>query len=129
MKEILKKLGISERTINQMFKLCPNIENLSNEKIEEKIEILKKIKCDDIQIRNIISSNPLYLDRYVNKLIAEMQKIGFTDLNILFDGNPYILNLDYFEIKNYIKEREKNGELIDDIIDDLSSNPFIFQEI
>lgn len=132
MKELLKKLGISDKTINQMIEICPNIKELNNEEILSKIEILKSLKCDDMQIRNIISSNVNYLDKSsndINKLIKKMDKLGFTTLNVLIDGNPYILNLDEFEIENYIKEREKNGELLEDIVDEMTSNPFLFEEI
>ena len=119
--EILKKLGI-----------CPNIKELSEIEILQKIEILKKINCNNIQIRNIVSSNPMYLDRSttdVNKLIKKMNELGFSTLNISFDGNPYILNLNAFEIEIYIKERQKNGELLEDVVDDIESNLYIFQEI
>ena len=132
MKEILKKIGISEKTINQMEEICPNIKDLTNEEILSKIEILKKINCDDIQIRNIISSNAMYLDKSntdINKLINELRKLGFDNLDLLFDGNPNILNLDDFEVRKYIKDRERNGELLEDIVDDMSSNLFIFEEI
>ena len=132
MEEILKNLEISEKTISQMIEVCPNIKELSEREILEKIEILKKVNCNNIQIRNIVSSNPMYLDRSntdVNKLIKKMNEVGFSTLNILFDGNPYILNLDAFEIENYIKERQKNGELLEDIVDDMESNLYVFQEI
>ena len=132
MKEILKKIGISEKTINQMEEICPNIKDLTKEEVLNKIEILKDINCDDIQIRNIISSNAMYLDRSntdINKLINELRKLGFDNLDLLFDGNPNILNLDDFEVRKYIKDREGNGELLEDIVDDMSSNLFIFEEI
>ncbi len=132
MEEILRGLGISENTISQMEELCPNIKELSKEEIEKKIEKLKEMKCDDIQVRNIISSNAIYLDRSVtdvDKLINTMKDLGFDNLNILLDGNPYILNLDDFEIKNYITKREEKGELLEDIVDDMSTNPFLFEEI
>ena len=132
MEEMLEKRGIGEKTISQMIEICPNIKELGDEEILQKIEILKKVNCDDIQIRNIVSSNPMYLDRSntdVNKLINKMKDIGFSTLNILFDGNPYILNLDEFEIENYIKERENNGEQLEDIVDDMDSNPYLFEEI
>lgn len=132
MKEILKKIGISEKTINQMEEICPNIKDLTKEEVLNKIEILKDINCDDIQIRNIISSNAMYLDRSntdINKLINELRKLGFDNLDLLFDGNPNILNLDDFEVRKYIEDREKNGELLEDIVDDMSSNLFIFEEI
>ncbi len=132
MEETLKNLEISEETIGQMIEVCPNIKELSKMEILEKIEILKKINCNNIQIRNIVSSNPMYLDRSntdVDKLIKKMDEVGFSTLNILFDGNPYILNLDAFEIENYIKERQKNGELLEDIVDNMESNLYVFQEI
>lgn len=132
MKEILKKIGISEKTINQMEEICPNIKDLTNEEVLSKIEILKDINCDDIQIRNIVSSNAMYLDKSntdINKLINELRKLGFDNLDLLFDGNPNILNLDDFEVRRYIEDRERNGELLEDIVDDMSSNLFIFEEI
>lgn len=132
MEEILKKLGISERTIGQMKEICPNLQNIEEEEILEHIEILKIIGCDEIQIRNIISSNALYLDRTktdINKLINKMEELGFNTLNVLFDGNPYILNIDDYELDKYIKAREEKGEKKEDIIDDLSSNLYLFEEI
>ena len=132
MKEMLKKIGISEKTINQMEEICPNIKDLTNEEVLSKIEILKDINCDDIQIRNIISSNAMYLDKSntdINKLINVLRKLGFDNLDLLFDGNPNILNLDDFEVRKYIEDRERNGELLEDIVDDMSSNLFIFEEI
>lgn len=132
MEEILRKIGISDNTIEQMEEICPNIKELEAKEILEKIEILKNIKCDEIQIRNIISSNAQYLDRSntdIEKLIKKLEELGFDTLNILFDGNPYILNLDDYEIENYIKNREDKGELLEDIVDDMSSTPYIFQEI
>ena len=62
-------------------------------------------------------------------LINYLQQLGFNNLNILFDSNPYILNLEPFEIKNYIEGRIKNGNLIEEIIDDLESNPILFNEM
>lgn len=132
MEEILKKLGINDKTIKQMIEICPNIKDLDDREILSKIEILKQLGCNEIQIRNIISSNATYLDRSINdinKLINKMTEFGFDTLNILLDGNPYILNLDAWEIENYINNREKNGELLEDVVDEMASNPFIFEEI
>ncbi len=132
MEEILKRLGISQKTINQMEEISPNIKELSEEEIKEKIDILKKIKCDEIQVRNIISSNAMYLEKSntdIEKLINKMHELGFEMLNILFDGNPYILNLEAYEIENYIQKRQAEGEELEDIVDEMSSDPSIFTEI
>ena len=44
MEEILRKIGISDNTIEQMEEICPNIKELEAKEILEKIEILKNIK-------------------------------------------------------------------------------------
>ena len=130
--EELYRIGISENTIKNMLELVPYISEMSEKEIKEKELILKKINCDENQIINIISSNPTYLDKtndIVLRLISKLKSYGFSMLNILFDSNPYILNLEVFEIENYINNRLDSGEELEDIIDDLDSNPILFNEI
>lgn len=132
MEEILKKLGIGETTIKEMKELCPNIIDMEKEEILEKIEILRKINCNKMQIRNIISSNAMYLDRLstdVNKLIKKLEEMGFETLNILIEENPYILNLDDFEVENYITKRLEKGEKQKEIVEDMILNPLLFNEV
>jgi len=128
----LYNMGISDNTIKNMIDLVPEIKDISSSEILEKKELLEKIKCTDYQMMNIISSNPQYLNRTNSEIINLIQKLnslGFDTLNILFDSNPYILNLDPFEIDNYINIRLSNGELIEDIVDDLETNTYLFNEI
>ena len=130
--EELYRIGISENTIKNMLELVPTISEMSEKEIKEKELILKKINCDENQIINIISSNPMCLDKtndIVLRLISKLKSYGFSMLNILFDSNPYILNLEVFEIENYINDRLNDGEMLEDIIDDLDSNPILFNEI
>ena len=65
----------------------------------------------------------------LNDLINYLKELGFDNLNILFDSNPYILNLEPFEIKRYIDARLKDGESINDVIDELDNNPYLFNEL
>lgn len=127
----LYNLDISEDTIKIMLEQNHEIKELTEKEIEEKEIILETIGCKKNQIRNIISSNPFYLTKD-NKEILELIKLlynyNFNSLNILFDSNPYILNLETYEIENYINERKKE-EKLEDIIDDLDSNPYLFNEI
>ena len=128
----LLNLGISEATIKSMLELEPNIKDLAKEEIVKYYELLKELNCSNIQIVNIISSNPTYLTRSFNdiyKLITTLSNYGFNTLNVLFDANPYILNLDSLEIDNYINNRLNNNELLEDIVDELDSNPYLFNEI
>lgn len=120
--EELLKIGISDKTIKQMKELCPDIIELNNNEIIEKIELLKSINCNENQIKNIISSNPYYLDRSnmdIEKLTNKLLELGFENLSILFESNPYILNLDAFEIDKYIKDRENAGEKLENIVEEM----------
>ena len=128
----LYNIGISETTIKNMLEINQEIKELPQEKIKEKVVILNSINCDNNQIINIISSNPNYLTKTneeIINLINFLMNYGLKCLNILFDSNPYILNLEPFEIEEYINNRKINGEKIEDIIDDLDSNPHLFNEI
>lgn len=128
----LYELGISEETINAMLELCPEIKDMSSKEINEKIMILEKLGCSNNQIISIIGSNAMYLNRTNGEIINLVRKLvdlGFRTLNILFDSNPYILNLEPFEIDNYVNNRINKGEKLENIIDDLDSNPILFNEM
>ena len=128
----LYNMGISDITLKNMIEINPEITELTNQEIINKVEILKGIDCSKSQVLNIISSNPLFLSKTngeILKLLNFLTETGFTSLNILFDSNPYVLNLEQFEIENYINSRLSNGENIDEIVDALDSNPYLFQEI
>ncbi len=130
--EELFNLGISEKTMDNMLDINPYLKQISKNEILHKIQLLKSINCSDREIFNVISSNPIYLNQTNDKLVTlfnYLLSLGFSTLDVLFDANPYILNLDIFEIEKYINTRLNSGELLEDIIDDLDSNPFLFNEI
>lgn len=127
----LYDLDISENTIRSLIEQNSEIIELTTKEIQEKEIILEKIGCKKNQIKNIISSNPLYLtkdNKEILKIFKTLYNYNFKSLNILLDANPYILNLESYEIENYINKRNKE-ENLEDIIDDLDSNPSLFNEI
>ena len=129
--EYLIDLGIDEASLKMMLELNPEIKDLEIGELKEKIAILTNLNCSESQIRNIIITNSLYLSRSnedVIKLIKRLLELGFKDLNILFDSNPFILNLDAYEIDNYLKVRLEKENLTD-IIDDMETHPYLFDEI
>ncbi len=128
----LYNIGISEETIKNMLETEPSINELTKIEIKEKITMLKELNCSNSQIVNIIGSNPRYLNRTTGeilKLIETLSNYGFRTLNILLETNPYILELEPFEINNYIEERKTKGESLENIIDDLETNSYLFNEI
>lgn len=130
--EELFSLGISEDDIKNMLEQNSNIFNMSGDMIKEKIDILRYINCNERHIKNIIISNPEYLERDssdILKLIKYLNDMGFTLLNLLFESNPYFLNYDVFEIRNYINKRKDDGIELEDIVDEVESNPYIIDEL
>jgi hypothetical protein len=124
----LFKYNINEENLKEMLLLNPDIVDLSNKELEEKINILINLDCKTRHIRNILMSNPYYLTRLtsdVENLIKELLNRGFNNLNLLFDSNPHFLNNDSFEVKNYFEKELLLGKNIEDIIDEVSSNPFL----
>ena len=129
--EELYNLGINYDTICSMLELNPYLIDLTKKEVKEKIELLKNIDCTNDEIIDIISTNPIFLNR-TNKeildLIKCLKEFKFSNLNILFDSNPFILNLEPFEVNNYILSRSKN-ENLEDIVDDLETNTYLFDEM
>ncbi len=125
--EKLVELGISEEELKSMLELNANI--LEEPELNILIDILYLIKCDERMIKNILISNPNYLSRTkedVVNLINELLSLGINDLNILFDTNPYLLDLDDFDIEDYKLEHNYSNE---ELVNLLEGDPFIFSEI
>lgn len=130
--EELYNLDISDNTIKAMMEYNPNIKEMSSLEISEKIALLESINCTEDEIRNIISSNSRYLGRSneeVLDLIKCLNNYGFKSINVLLDSNPYILNLDVFEIEDYINTKKESGMSLEEIVDELDSNPELFNEM
>ena len=131
MNEIIS-FGLSDDTIKSMISINPGIMIITDEEVKEKVYLLENIGCSYRQVRNIISSNPLYfeaLNRDVIGLFDELKKIGFSSLSDLIESNPNILNLDKHDIDYYVNSKVSEGLSLEDIVDELESDSFLFNEI
>ena len=127
--DTLLELGLTE---HELANIKEFINDIYQEDLKKNISLLKLVGCDINSIKNIIIGNPFFLQRNysdIQKLIHYLQELGFTYLNLLFDSYPMFLNKDAFEIKNYIEDRMNCGEELEDIIDDIDSNPIIIDEV
>lgn len=130
--EELFNIGINDEDLKDMLINYPDIKNLDDDEISQKINILRDIGCSDMNIRNIIEGNPNYLNRVSSNiilLIKKLEELGFKELNLLFEDNPYILDLDKYEIDNYIEDKINNGMTLSSIVDELEDNPYLFNDI
>ena len=83
-------------------------------------------------IRNIVVGNPFIMNSTyedILELTNYLISIGFKNLNLLYDSYPMFLNKDVMEIKDYIESKMKNNISLDDIIDELESNPLLIEEL
>lgn len=123
---------LCNKIINYIFEIYPDTLDVLEEDVLEKINFLRQYNCSDNQIYSICSSNPFFLNRSISELkkLSEcLYKYGFDNIDLLLESNSFILNLEAFEIDNYIKKRILDGEILEDIIDQLESEPILFNEL
>lgn len=129
---LISNLNINADDYKTMLESNPSLDEVAVSDAIEIIDFLEGIGCDKRLIRNVIMSNPLVLSRSISdleKIVAKLQQIGLTDIVDLLDANPYILNLDAYEIDEYIAKRENSGESFDEIVAALESEPALFLEL
>lgn len=127
----LYNFGLSDFEIKDMIEICPEILELSKPEILNNIDLLNNIGCSERCIKNIITSNPFYLNRTLEDIISlinKLIKIGVTNIDLLFDSNPFLLNKDAYEIDEYINIEKNKGKSLSDIVEEFESNPCIIDE-
>ena len=125
----LIELGIREIDINNIKEF---INEDNSEEFNKIIELLRSINCNDSMIRNIVVGNPFIMNsdyEDILELTNYLTSIGFKNINLLYDSYPMFLSKDKFEIEDYIESKIKNNNSLEDIIDDLESNPLLIEEI
>ena len=65
----------------------------------------------------------------IKSLISLFKEMHIINLNELIENNPFILNLNVFDIQNYISICKNNGESSEKIVQDFIDNPYIINEM
>ena len=116
----LLEYGLSEDNIMEIFDKYPYIKNIDDNEIKNKIYMLEYIGSSKKIIKNIIISNPEYLNRDIDDikdLINKLLSLKIQRLDITFDSNPWLLNKDSYEIDDFIDEKVNSGVDYEDVID------------
>ena len=127
----LYNLGITDEELLELLEQNNKVIKLTEEDLLISINILKNIGCNDLQIKDIIITNPWYLTRSYDdtiNLINKLTEIGIKNLNNLFDNYPLLLNKDDFEIQEFVDKCLKNNMDKNDIIDIIENNPYMIGE-
>ena len=118
--DVLIRFGFTIDEIQSMMNTNDSIDTVSDKDIYELIDILKNVGCNETHIKNIILCNPFYLTRdvlKVHRLIQKLYEIGCSYLYLLFDSNPYILNLNDSDLNKLYNKKIHEGFTREEIID------------
>ena len=118
--DVLIRFGFTIEEIKNMMDTNNSIDSVSDKDIYELIDILSNVGCSIEHIKNIFLCNPFYLTRNVNDVnhfIQKLYELGFSALFVLFDSNPYILNMTDVEIEKLYYQKIKDGFNASEVID------------
>lgn len=118
--DILIRFGFSMEEIQNMMDTNDIIEETSDKNINEILDTLKRIDCQEEQIKNIFICNPFCLTKEakeINDTLQELKGLHFSSLALLIDSNPYLLNIQKEELKDWI-ERKRKEKLTDEQLRD-----------
>ncbi len=111
---------LNDQEVIDVLEMNPMIKDLDDEEIEEMIDILKKLKCSSNTISEVIYANPFYLTNIPSSIVdiaKALIAIGINDFDELLQGNPWILDRDPDEIKEFLLDERKKGTAIEDILE------------
>ncbi|MBR3146368.1 MAG: hypothetical protein IKF47_03800 [Bacilli bacterium] len=121
----LIRFGFTIEEINILMDSNEDISLVSDNDVNEIINILKNNNCSNDTIKNIFICNPFSITNSIidtNKLIDKLKELGFNNINLLLDTNPYILNMSDKSLEKLYNKKKEEGLNKDEIIDFISYN-------
>jgi len=121
----LIRFGFTIEEINILMDSNEDISLVSDNDVNEIINILKNNNCTNDTIKNIFICNPFSITNSIidtNKLIDKLKELGFKNINLLLDSNPYILNKSDKELEKLYNKKKEEGLEKSEIIDFISYN-------
>lgn len=110
--DVLIRFGFSIEEIKNMMDTNIDIDNINDEILMKLIAILKDNGCSDLKIKNILLANPFYLSKSVEgmeNLVEAMKGIGLDYLEMIFESNPFILNMEKEDFVELVDKKKKEG--------------------
>ena len=123
--DVLIRFGFTIDEIKIMMDTNGAIGEVSDSSIYELIDILKSVGCKENHIKNIFLCNPFYLVRDISEvhtLIEKLYEYGLSFLYILFDSNPYLLNMTAKDFEDFYQSKVQEKMNKDEILDYIHSN-------
>ena len=121
----LIRFGFTIDEINILMDTNEDISLVSDNDVNEIIKLLKDNNCSNDIIKNIFICNPFIITNSIidiNIVIDKLKELGFKNINLLFDSNPYILNMSDKLIEKLYNKKKEEGLNKEEIIDFISYN-------
>lgn len=121
----LIRFGFSIEDITIMMDTNEDISFINDSDVFDVIKLLEDIGCSVDIIKNIFICNPFCITNNIsdtNKLIDKLKELGFKNINLLFDANPYILNMSDKSLEKLYNRKQEEGLEKSEIIDFISYN-------
>ena len=121
----LIRFGFTIEEINIMMDTNEDISLVSDSDVNEVINLLKDNNCSIDTIKNILICNTFTITNSIldtNKLIDKLKELGFKNINLLFDSNPYVLNISDKIIEKLYNKKKDEGLEKPEILDFISYN-------
>lgn len=123
----LIRFGFTIEEIQIMMDSNEDISQVKSREIDGLIAILKNVGCSSEHIKNILLCNPFCLTNDLNctkDLINTFFKLGFCALYVLFDSDPYLLNMNCLELEKLYSQKLEEGLEKEEIFDFIQYNTF-----
>jgi len=121
----LIRFGFTIEEINILMDTNLDISLISDNEVNDIIKLFKDNNCSNDTIKNIFICNPFIITNNItdtSKIIDKLKELGFKNINLLFDSNPYILNMSDKLIEKLYNKKKEEGLNKDEIIDFISYN-------
>ena len=121
----LIRFGFTIEEINILMDTNEDISLISDNEVNDIIKLFKDNNCSDDTIKNIFICNPFIITNNItdtSKIIDKLKELGFKNINLLFDSNPYILNMSDKLIEKLYNKKKEEGLEKSEIIDFISYN-------
>lgn len=121
----LIRFGFTIEEINILMDTNEDISLVSDNDVNEIIKLFKDNNCSNDTIKNIFICNPFTITNSItdtNKIIDKLKELGFKNINLLFDSNPYILNMSDKLIEKLYNKKKEEGLEKSEIMDFISYN-------
>ena len=121
----LIRFGFTIEEINILMDTNEDISYVEDNDVNEIIKLFKDNNCSNDTIKNIFICNPFTITNSItdtNKIIDKLKELGFKNINLLFDSNPYILNMSDKLIEKLYNKKKEEGLEKSEILDFISYN-------